>query len=224
MIGIFDSGVGGLCAYRRLRELMPREDIVYLADRRNAPYGRKTPEEILSFTKENIRRLSSYGAEQILIACCSASSVYDRLTSAERQIATPIIRPTARLCRDFKRVAVIATSHTARVGVFKREIGMISQAEVFEMATQELVEMVEGGCRDGKIHRKCKQLLEKIAKWAAEINADALILGCTHFSHLEGEIARLNKNLKIISPARVGAEEIALCHTASREGGRVIYT
>ena len=79
MIGVFDSGVGGYCAFRELRRLLPREDMVYLADRKNAPYGTKSEDEIIAFTKANIKRLREIGARKILIACCTASSVYNSL-------------------------------------------------------------------------------------------------------------------------------------------------
>ena len=95
MIGIFDSGVGGFSAYRTVRRMLPRENILYLADRKNAPYGTKSKDEILSFTKNNIKRLSAMGAERILIACCTASSVYDLLSEEEKEISLPIIRPAA---------------------------------------------------------------------------------------------------------------------------------
>jgi hypothetical protein len=88
VIGIFDSGVGGICAYRHLREMLPRENILYLADRKNAPYGIKSRDEILGFTKTNIKRLRSLGADGILIACCTASSLYGLLDVDEQEIAT----------------------------------------------------------------------------------------------------------------------------------------
>lgn len=225
MIGIFDSGVGGICAYRQVRELIPREDIVYLADRRNAPYGTKTKDEILSFTKKNIKILRNMGARAVLIACCSASSIYHLLDPSEREISTPIITPAAALAaKGGRRIAVIATRHTVREGAFGREIGGFSDAWVIEMAEQELVSLVERGNRDGRVDPECRDCLSGIARRVREADADTLILGCTHFSHLEGEIGRLLPEVNIISPARVGAIEMVRKITPCRyECGKATY-
>lgn len=224
MIGVFDSGVGGISAYRHLRRYMPERDIVYLADSKNAPYGTKTEDEILKFTKNNIRILSNLGCEAILIACCSASTVYNRLNEKEREIALPIISPSARLAAESgRRITVIATRHTASSGAFGREIGRFSDARVCEMAEQGLVALVESGNRDGKVRENCKTYLTAMTERIKESDADTLILGCTHFSHLEGEIRRLLPDVRIINPARVGAEEMIKKIKKCRENGRSIY-
>lgn len=209
MIGIFDSGVGGICAYRHLREMLPRENILYLADRKNAPYGIKSRDEILGFTKTNIKRLRSLGADGILIACCTASSLYGLLDVDEQEIATPIITPAARLAADAgRRITVIATKYTVNSRAFSLEIAKFSDCRVTEMAEQELVSLVERGNRDGRIGEECSDYLGRMADRIKRTEADALILGCTHFSHLEGEIKRLLPKVRIISPAREGAKEI----------------
>lgn len=225
MIGIFDSGVGGLCALYKLRELLPREDLIYLADRKNAPYGTKAKDEILSFTKINIKRLRALGAEGILIACCTASTLYGELSLSEREICTPIITPSAKIAATVgKKIAVIATEHTARSRAFSREIGSFSDCAVTEMAAQELVRLVECGNRDGRVSCECHDYLNGLSDRIKETGADTLILGCTHFSHLEGEIGAMLPHIKIISPAREGAKEIAKKFDPKRrECGRVIY-
>lgn len=224
MIGVFDSGVGGICAFREIRRLLPREDIVYLADRKNAPYGTKTTEEIIALTKADIKRLRAVGAEKILIACCTASSIYDSLSDEERAVSLPIIRPAAeKAARVGKRIAVIATERTALSGAFAREIKAFSDAPVFEFAEQKLVALVEGGCRDGRVSAECNAELERIAKRVKEIGADTLILGCTHFSHLERELAA-RCGVRTVSPAREGALALVkMIKTFRRESGRTIY-
>ena len=224
MIGIFDSGVGGIFAYNLVREAMPLEDIIYLADRKNAPYGTKTEDEILKFTKKNIQTLRNMGTKAILIACCSASTVYQRLNEEEKAIAIPIITPTARVAAQIgERIAVIATRHTARSGAFSREIAKFSSCTVVELAEQPLVTLVEEGNRDGKISDGCGCYLKEMAERIRVTEADTLILGCTHFSHLEGEISKLIPEVKIISPARVGAEELIKKINNHRENGKIIY-
>ena len=74
MLGVFDSGVGGLAALRELRRLLPFEDMIYLADKENAPYGTKTEDELVALVREDVKRLRELGAEKILMACCTAST------------------------------------------------------------------------------------------------------------------------------------------------------
>jgi len=226
LIGVFDSGVGGLCAYRELRRLIPREDSVYLADIKNAPYGTKSEDELIALTRADIKRLSAFGARKILIACCTASSVWHRLEKEEREISLPIITPAARLAASLgERIAVIATEHTASSGAFSKEISKFSDASVMEFAEQELVSLVERGNRDGSVSGECKDTLSAISRRVRDAGAEVLILGCTHFSHLEGELSMLLPEVKIVSPARAGAIEMAkTINEGRRERGRVIYT
>ena len=115
MIGIFDSGVGGLNAYYELKRLLPDEDFIYLSDRKNAPYGTKSEDEIIALTRADIKRLKNAGARKILIACCTASSIHHKLDDEERQISLPIITPAAEIAaKSAKRILVIATEHTAK--------------------------------------------------------------------------------------------------------------
>lgn len=224
MIGVFDSGVGGFCAYARLRRLLPFEDIVYVADRKNAPYGTKTKEEILSFTKNNIRALKNLGARAVLIACCSASSVYPLLSEEEKRISFEIITPAATIAsKTGARIGVIATRHTVKQRAFTREIQKRSDSPVTEWAEQELVRLVEDGNRDGRISVDCRAYLTDMTERLGTEGIDTLILGCTHFSHLKGEIGRLMPEVKIISPADVGAEELVKKIKHRRENGRVTY-
>jgi glutamate racemase len=226
LTGIFDSGVGGLAAYFELRRLLPREDIIYLADRKNAPYGTKTKDELIALTKKDIKRLCDMGARQVLIACCTASTVYSELSEWERKIATPIISPASRVAAEGERIAVIATEHTVRSGAFGREIRKFSQAsEVFERAEQALVAMVESGSRDGRISDECEGEIRQIAEWVTDIRADTLVLGCTHFSHLESTLREMLPCVKIVSPAREGARAIKKKITVQHAtgNGREIY-
>ena len=199
MIGVLDSGRGGLVAYKELRRLMPRVDITYLADRKNAPYGNKCPSEILRLTECGIRRLSDMGCEMVLIACCTASSLHEMLPEELRNISIPIITSTARLCRDSRSVLVIATEHTVRSGAFSREIKRFSDANVREVPMQPLVSLIEWG-------NDTKGAINEIIKMCD--GYDTLILGCTHFSHLYGELRARLPEVKILSPAHIGANEV----------------
>lgn len=226
MTGIFDSGVGGLTAYYELRRLLPQENIIYLADRKNAPYGTKTKDELIALTKKDIKRLRDMRATRILIACCSASTVYSELDEVEQAIALPIITPASRVAAEGKRIAVIATEHTARSGAFGREIKKFSpQSEVVEQAEQRLVALVESGNRDGRLTDECYAELIRIAKWVKDICADTLVLGCTHFSHLERTLGEMLLGVRIVSPAKEGARALYNEYESiGRERGLTVYT
>lgn len=225
MIGVFDSGVGGYNALSELRRLCPLCDLVYLADRGNAPYGTKTKEEVLRLVKSNLERLRNMGAYPILIACCTASTVYGELSAAERRLSVPIIAPGAEEAAKFRRITVIATERTVSERAFSREIHRIApEARVTEIATQHLVALVEGGARDGYLTPRETAELDKVAEKIRCDSPEALVLGCTHFSHLEAELSARLPNVRIISPARIGAREL-LRHCKPPSGsGRIIYT
>ncbi len=238
---------------------MPREDIIYLADRKNAPYGTKTKEELIALTKKDIQRLREMGVRQILIACCTASTVYHYLDQIEREISLPIITPAAELAAKYGRVYVIATRRTAESGAFGRairhfgekngksnenqgksnenqgnfslnqgnlceNIGKGSFPTVIESAEQELVRLVESGSRDGRLSLACECEIDRIVADIKRANAEALVLGCTHFTHLEGEFKKRLSGTKIISPAKLGAMALYEKIKDKRaENGRNIY-
>ncbi len=208
MIGVFDSGVGGLVSYKELRRLLPDEDIIYLADKANCPYGTKTKEELLRLVKNDIKRLKELGADDILIACCTASTVHGLLDEEERRSSLPIIAPTAELLQkkaagsnDFK-VTVIATEHTAASHAFKTSL---PELNVTELAAQRLVALAEGGNKDGHISRECKAYIDLLTEGIKSTAPSALVLGCTHFSHLLCEFKSRLSGTDVISPAHIGA-------------------
>ena len=228
MIGVFDSGVGGLVSARELARLLPCEDILFFADRKNAPYGTKEKDELIRLVKADIKRLSDRGAEKILIACCTASTVYPYLDAAEQKISVPIILPAVRAALAVSdEVAVISTLYTKRSHAFLREARRLSPtASVSELAVQELVGMVEGGARDGSVSRECCELLDRLCSELIPRSAGALILGCTHFSHLERELEARLPGVRIISPAIEGARELAQAFSNEKNNsrGRLIFT
>ena len=216
MIGIFDSGVGGLVSYRELRRLLPKEDILYLADRRNAPYGTKSKDELIMLVKRDISRLTLLGAEKILIACCTASTVYGELSECEKDISIPIISPTAKhlatLAQESAhpyRIAVIATEHTKDSKAFSDSIsGYTKNAKITEIGAQELVSFAESGEKDGKISTRTHLYLDSLCKRVRLFSPDALVLGCTHFSYFEESLRERLSGVLTVSPARLGAKEM----------------
>ncbi len=217
MIGVFDSGAGGLCAMRELVRLLPGEKKIYLTDRKNLPYGTKSEGELVLLVSENIRKLRLVGCERILLACCTASTIHRLLPREYKEVSLPIIEAAARAASG-ERIAVIATERTVSSGAFRGAVldfyGFQQSAcaryapRVFEISAGELVSLVESGERDGHLSERGRGAVLEVAKKVALTEPDSLILGCTHFSHLEESFASLLSGVRIISAAREGAFEM----------------
>ena len=209
MVGLFDSGSGGLNTVRYIKEHAPEVDLVYLIDRKRAPYGNKTVEELVKITNENIEKLHDMGAERVLIACCTASTVHPLLKESAAQISIPIISEISNKAKNSTRsgrIGVIATAHTVKTHTFKRAI---AGADVYEYALQNLVTMIDEGLCDGSVRdaevAKIAEMLNPVLKEGI----DTLVLGCTHFPALIETIKKISAPYgvkTVIDSAKVGAE------------------
>ena len=219
MIGVLDSGVGGENTVRELFGIASA-DVVLMKDTKNAPYGTKGADELAKITNDNIEHLLSLGAERVLIACCTASTVWDMLGERAREYSIPIIRPTAEAARAAThtgRIAAVATAGTVARRAFSRALPGLS---VTELAAGELVGAVEGGMRDGSVGEEDEKFLRRVLDPLSHAGADTLILGCTHFPSLGESIGRIVREYgirNIISSARCGAE--ALVREYPHHGG-----
>lgn len=226
MVGVFDSGSGGLTAISEIKKLAPDTDICFLADRKNAPYGTKTERELLHLVKSDINALCKCKVEKILIACCTASTIYRYLPKSMQKICVPIIEPTAKeASRVTKngRIGVIATHRTVASGEFGSYLRRYESVhEVTEIEAQNIVSMVEDGVTDNRITRTERKTLCRILSPLHEKDIDTLILGCTHFPHLEKEIANFFPGVNIINPSREGAKKI-LQNLSQGGRGRTLY-
>ncbi len=199
MIGLFDSGLGGLTVLRRLRERLPEADILYYADQANVPYGDKSPDELLPLLHANITWLNDHGADAIVMACntsCSIASLYGWPPS--RAPIFDLIEAAAEAVaeRAYQRIAVIATIATVRSGAYGRAIGARNpSARVFEIAAPALVPLIESQAATADVEAAVAELCAQIPK-----NIDALVYGCTHYPliddlfalHLDPRIARID--------------------------------
>lgn len=223
MIGIFDSGRGGIASAKHLRKMFPYVDIAYLADRKNSPYGTKQRGELIDLASEDIRRLLELGAEKILIACCTASTVYSALPEKYRSICVPIISPAAKAAATLTkngRIAVIATEATVRSGAFPYEIKRLkSGIEVCQIACQRLVAVIESRGNSDALEEE----ITVICKSVRALAADTLILGCTHFSHVRDIFGRQLKKMNVIDSAQTGAMAIP-DGIKTKENGKILYT
>lgn len=208
MLGLFDSGSGGLNTVRYLKELAPRIDLVYKIDREHSPYGIKSKKELIGIIEGNIDELIDRGAEKILIACCTASALHGELTDYHRAVSIPIISAVASAAdtaTESGKIGVLATAGTVRSHAFARAL---PERTVFEREAQELVGLIDGGLTDGSVTPYHEELLRRLVTPLAGRNIDTLILGCTHFPALYHSFARVCHPLgikNVIDSAKIGA-------------------
>lgn len=211
MLGLFDSGRGGLNTVGYLKETNDDSDLLYLIDGNNAPYGLKSEKEILEITERNVRAIAAMGAKRVLIACCTASTVYPHLSEYARSVSIPIISPIAEAAKNatrIGRIGVIATEHTVKSHAFKNTLESFS---VTELSLSELVTRIDSGISDTTLTGDDEIWLENILTPVFENEIDTLILGCTHFSALVRTIEKTAKrygDICIVDSARVGANLI----------------
>ena len=205
-VGLFDSGEGGVNLLSHLRKRNAECDVFLLCDRANSPYGTKSQEELSSIVEKNIALLRALGAEKIIAACCTACTALPYIEGAE--VVTSTLALTAKRARELSpcgKIAVLATEATVRSGAFSDALG----GDALEIPAQPLVRMIEDGVRDGNIRRSEREYLEALLEKCR--GADAIILGCTHFSSLRGEITRMAKKRGIrtvVDSAEVGASSV----------------
>lgn len=212
-IGIFDSGVGGLLIAKSIRKTLPQYDYVYLGDTKRVPYGNRSHETILEFTREAVKYFfEKENCGLIIIACNTASAQALRELQKEYGTSSPFTRgrneegvnkkilgviiPVAEECANFKRVGILATSATVSSNTFPQEIKKInSKITVFQNSAPMLVPLVENGEKKNAL-----PFLKEYLKPLINKKIDALILGCTHYPYFKKEIKNiLPKNTKIIS-------------------------
>ena len=209
MIGLFDSGAGGLCVLKELRDRLPHADFVYYGDTRNLPYGGREAWELLALGRRAISFLAAQGATAIVSACGTISSV--ALPALSRESTLPlygVLEPTAvALCRlsglQGGRIALLATRATVACG---RLAAMIEErcggSAVLPLACPSFVDMAERG---GGSAREIAAVLAPLSA----LRPRAVVLGCTHFSLLSAEISACFPGATIIDSARETARAVA---------------
>ena len=185
MIGIFDSGLGGLTAYKELRALLPTGDFVYFGDIGRVPYGSRSREILTRYTRQDIRFLLEQGADVILAACGTVSSVV--LDDIKSEFSTPLFGVVdasvraALAATKTEKIGVIGTGATITSGAFAKKLTAADpRAAVTSIACPLFVPLVE----NGYIGRDCAVTRQVAADYLAPLRdagIDTLILGCTHF-------------------------------------------
>jgi len=208
-IGIFDSGLGGLTVRREILSLMPWEDTVYLADSANAPYGERSPGEILELSRRNTEWLLQQGCKLIVVACNTATT--NAIDTLRKQYEVPFIgiepaiKPAALKSRS-KKIGVLATRGTLASSLFANTSRLYAGGiEVLEQEGKGLVRIIESGkWREASTRAHLESLLAPML--AAGI--DHLVLGCTHYPLLIPQLRELlPASVKILDPGPAVARQ-----------------
>lgn len=193
-IGIFDSGVGGLSIWKEITALLPYEDTIYLADSANAPYGNKTPEQILALCIKNTELLLELGCKIIVVACNTATTNAIHILREKYKVPfigiEPAIKP-AGLQTKSNTIGILATKGTLNSRLFAETAGKhIKNSQIIEQIGQGLVPLIEEGALESKA---MDALLKKYLQPMLDQNVDCLVLGCTHYPFLIPQIEKLTK-------------------------------
>lgn len=223
MIGIFDSGVGGLCALREARRRLPDCDFLYFGDTGRLPYGTRSPDTVIRYSMQALRFLRAQGAERALAACGTVSSVaLGRLERARilpvSGVVEPAVRAALRATRN-RRVAVLGTAATIESGSFERALrrhGVLTAG----VACPLFVALAENGLTDPR-DAAVRSLAARYLAPLRGFGADTVILGCTHFPLLRRAIGAALPGVTLIDSAREASCYLAGHCDAPTERGRV---
>ena len=208
MIGIFDSGSGGLTVLHAIREVLPSADVMYFGDIKNAPYGSRSQEELSVLTIHALKLLENRGATNFVSACNSVSaslalSVLDVFTEKEMQIIE-MVGPTVSYFRGSNaKILLCATPATIKSTIYQNAFGMID-IPLATVACQNLA----GAIEFGKSKEEIRGIILESFKDRDVAAFDILVLACTHYPLVADIFQELFPNIVIFDPALAVAERV----------------
>ncbi|MFZ2188094.1 MAG: glutamate racemase [Candidatus Moraniibacteriota bacterium] len=218
-IGIFDSGLGGLTILKEVIALMPNREYLYLGDNLRAPYGNRTQKKIFQYTLAGVEWLFERGAEIVILACNTASA--NALRKIQKDFLPAkypgkkvlgIIIPTAEEAINFSKsghIGVLATKATVASGTFEKEVKKYApRIKISSQSGGKLVELIENGENKQKLGLEIEKIVHQLITKGKFI--DAIILGCTHYALIEGQIRKiLPKKIGVINQGNIVAMKLA---------------
>jgi glutamate racemase len=232
-IGVFDSGVGGLSVLRHIREQLPHENLLYVADSAYAPYGSRSPEEIQARSLALAEFLVDQGAKALVVACNTATASAAALLRERYALPIvamePAIKPAAKTTRSGV-IGVLATSSMLRSAQFSALLESYGKgAQIITRAGVGLVECVERGDLEGD---EAKALLQAYLTPMLERGADTLVLGCTHYPFLRplieqaarGQMSIIDTGAAVASHLRQRIEGAGIATTRPGRGEEHFWT
>ncbi len=211
-IGIFDSGVGGLTVAAEIMKKLPDENIVYFGDVGRYPYGGRSKETIISFTRQDINFLLDHQVKFIIAACNSATAAALDTVVGEYDInILGVIEPGAKAAVNYtsnNRVGIIGTVATIGSDSYAKAIQNLNpDVKVFSLACPLFVPLAE----EGYIEKEATYLIARdYLKTLKDVDIDTLVLGCTHYPLLKGVIGDvMGDKVRLVDSAEETAREAA---------------
>lgn len=210
-IGVFDSGVGGLSVLQAIHQMLPGEDLIYLADQVHVPYGSRSLEEVSAFSEGITRFLLGQGAKLIVVACNTASAAaLHHLRRVFPQIPfvgmEPAVKPAAEQTRS-GAVGVLATPATFQGALYASVLERFANGvTVLQDTCPGLVMAIEAGQLDTV---EVRTILERALNPMLDRGIDTVVLGCTHFPFVIPMIEEIvGPDVRVIDPAPAVARQV----------------
>ena len=208
-IAFFDSGVGGLTVYSKLKQILPDEDYIYFGDTKHMPYGEKTEEELLTYSDEILNFFIKNNAKAVVMACNTTSSmIYEKIKNKYNLRIYPIIQSVASVLGELpvRKIGVFATHATVSSDAYKREIQKNNpNMEVFQIACPEWVRIVEE--HKSNQPQSIIQIKDKLDEMM-QYKPEKIVLGCTHYPYLINILSKFEPTEMFIDPAIYFAQYI----------------
>lgn len=205
-IGVFDSGVGGLSVANAVRKAIPNAEVILREDKKNLPYGTKTPQQLLGLVEPILQEMVSAGCEVIVVACNTVTTTI--ISQLRKRIKVPLIgmepmvKPAAEMTKS-KVIAVFATPTTLaskRYAELKQNFA--TGIQIVEPDCSTWSYMVENSQVD-------ENLIKQIVQTALKANADVIVLGCTHYHWIEDIIRGFtNGKAEVLQPEKPVIEQL----------------
>lgn len=203
-IGVFDSGVGGLTVVREIMSQIPHERIVYFGDTARVPYGSKSKDTIIRYSRQIIRFLKTQNVKAIVVACNTASAL--ALPQIKEELDIPIIgvvKPGAKIAANTtktNKIGIIGTEATVNSAIYTSTIQEFNpKIQVTGKACPLFVPLVEEGWLQDSV---TEQIASRYLGAFSDTGIDTLILGCTHYPLLCSLIGRLmGPEVQLVNPA-----------------------
>ena len=209
-IGIIDSGIGGFSVARRVQKLLPHENLLYLGDGANTPYGNHTGQEILELTRYMLRFMRDHEVKGLLVACNTISCLIDQYRDEMDCPVFSVVQAGADAVAQlpYQKIGVISTCFTAESACYPRLIEQVAPGrQIISHGCPNLANLVEQNVGNPDAQPLIDaDLTENLEPLVSREQIQCCVLGCTHYPLVEDDIHRLYPDLVLVDPAEKMAE------------------
>lgn len=219
LIGLFDSGLGGLTVLRQLLARRPHQHCLYLGDTARLPYGQRSPQEIRAIAREVVCWLRAEGVELVVMACNTTNALAFEVSVAEAGV--PVVGLIDSVAAEITsgRVGVLATPATAASGAYRHAIEAVHpDAQVLEVGCPNFVPLIEAG---DLMAPALRQAAETYLAPLLQAEIETLVLGCSHYPLLLPLLREmLPAGIEVVDPAEATARRLVALLGALGDDGR----